>query len=783
MLEARIVLTLIILVLCLLNIPSVSKSGRNIPPKEINYLQELPPPPGELYSKINYELQNNKQAQIQQKPNYKVIQNQDTMKVPVIAGWNLISVPVDAENKTKEALFPSAVSPAYSYFNGYYQVDSLYPGKGYWLKFSQPETLSLAGNKIYEITSSINGGWNLVGSVCKPISKDSVRTNPQGIVSSNYFGFGQNGYYQSQVLEPGYAYWLKSRESGEMNLKVTRNLEQKLLLDNYVNIKYNAKLTNIDSAFLKIFKDSLPEPVFEKTIKDTSFLGNDFEIVLNYSQHGITKGTYKAILTPADSSLLHFERKDSLNIPNYLPSVNLYVDYFTIDMDEEETIKRKLPTPTDRNPEDNPVPYINVTTDGKSSAFFNSTKDSLIITGNKDATGPYSIQLSFGSQQGGTKTQERSGFIYDMLDVQGVLEDNENHQRWPGTIKVYNSNNVLLGEFSVDNSGTFDKQLPYRVSSLTANIFVQGRRIQNNGADTTSYIRTIKSPKKDLKNLEMVVVPYDSLSKWGITKEDFKKFCQEVTNTSCGNQNCYVQPTTNSRLWRWNFGEFPEAGSLFNEIIISRRNPDYSGLPNPDTAYFSQATAESIKARILDPNDLGAWIRGKISDPNKIKIVDTAWVIQQPRDWGRIIIHPAIISSAWVYYDPNGDGYIDLSRVRVSATNTGNLISPLAIIHELGHAYCLGGHNWTLPDHLTIMSWVIYPMPWLPNIPRPADKKIAKIIYEDSYKHGTGSMIYYSNYDMSILDALGLWWGISWVSKSPPSEKEINQHKDKIIIE
>jgi hypothetical protein len=61
------------------------------------------------------------------------------------------------------------VSNAFGYDNGYDPEDSLLNGVGYWLKFSGADTVSITGVKIATDTFDVDIGWNLIGSVSRPI--------------------------------------------------------------------------------------------------------------------------------------------------------------------------------------------------------------------------------------------------------------------------------------------------------------------------------------------------------------------------------------------------------------------------------------------------------------------------------------------------------------------------------------------------------------------------------------------------------------------------------------
>jgi hypothetical protein len=521
---------------------------------------------------------------------------------------------------------------------------------------------------------------------------------------------------------------------------------QRLYLQNFADIRYRADIANVSSVIREILKN---DNIFQR---DTLLDSGAYEEVFS----AMAKGIYTFILRWKYGSR-DTSTSTTIEVPNYLPTATSLVA-ININFDEESSLQITVPAPRDNNPEDNPVPYRGVQTIAgaeKLAVSFDSSTNDLTLQGNVDMTGSFTLRFEFGSDTGGVNNATKGGTIYDMLDIEGFLEDNEKHQRASGTIKVYNESNLLLGEIQVPNNGIIKSQLNQRISDLTNTIYIQGRRIQNSGADTTSYIRTIRFAKGNIRNLEMVVVPYDSLSENGITKENFRRHVQEVTSSTD-----YPPTTENPNIYKWNFGENTNVASLFKEIIISKRNP---GILNPaDTAFFNDLTMDTLKQRILDTNDIGSLFRGKINDPNKIILYNGAWPRPSyPNDNGRLVIYPSKYhNDATILGDYNSDSYIDMSRDRLLVdSTTGNLRGPpyRAPAHEIGHSSGMWSHAWTVPREKTIMGPISVPsdLIW----PLFADRKTAKILYENSYATDKGAGNSFLNgYRLRFDDLMGLSW-------------------------
>jgi phosphatidylserine/phosphatidylglycerophosphate/cardiolipin synthase-like enzyme len=138
-------------------------------------------------------------------------------EVYVFSGWNMVSVPVIILNKDKDTVFPSSISDAYFFGNGYQVAESLYHGKGYWLKFGAVDTVMVTGTEIFEDTIDVVTGWNLIGTITHPVAVSAIVESPSGIIVSEFFGY-ESGYVEADILQPGKAYWVKVSEEGQLIL-------------------------------------------------------------------------------------------------------------------------------------------------------------------------------------------------------------------------------------------------------------------------------------------------------------------------------------------------------------------------------------------------------------------------------------------------------------------------------------------------------------------------------------------------------------------------------------
>lgn len=133
--------------------------------------------------------------------------------------WNLVSVPVQKSNMTKNDLFPTANSPAYAFSQsiGYYRVDTLINSKGYWLKFPSSQQVTICGLPVESNYIGVNEGWNIIGAYDNDINVSSLSTDPPNIIQSYFFGYN-SGYFIAEQLQKGKGYWVKVSQSGQILL-------------------------------------------------------------------------------------------------------------------------------------------------------------------------------------------------------------------------------------------------------------------------------------------------------------------------------------------------------------------------------------------------------------------------------------------------------------------------------------------------------------------------------------------------------------------------------------
>lgn len=134
---------------------------------------------------------------------------------PVVAGWNLLSLPQIPASHLKTDLYPSAKSQAFIYNHEYKIIDTIPNGIGYWLKFANSQNILILGTERTADTISVVTGWNMIGSLSAPFAVSSIGQNPTGNISSNYFQYN-SAYSVADSLRPHTGYWVKAKNPGQL---------------------------------------------------------------------------------------------------------------------------------------------------------------------------------------------------------------------------------------------------------------------------------------------------------------------------------------------------------------------------------------------------------------------------------------------------------------------------------------------------------------------------------------------------------------------------------------
>jgi hypothetical protein len=140
-------------------------------------------------------------------------EGEDTYIISLVAGWNMVSIPVIPEDASVDAIFGDKITPpVYEYDAGYKSVTSLEPKKGYWVLTDSPADIEITGTAPANLEVTVYPGWNMIG----PVSPDVQVSSFTGITPPVY-GYDA-GYKSVETLEQTNGYWVLT--SAETTLTV-----------------------------------------------------------------------------------------------------------------------------------------------------------------------------------------------------------------------------------------------------------------------------------------------------------------------------------------------------------------------------------------------------------------------------------------------------------------------------------------------------------------------------------------------------------------------------------
>ena len=145
------------------------------------------------------------------------------IEVSYMDGWNMVGLPLAVVDSSYDIIFPAGEpNTLYAYDNGYSLETALDLGMGYLLRMSGENVTTISGTPFNSVTVSINQGWNIISGISSPIDIDIVNAEDI-IVASTVYGYGSNGYFPPDAIEPGYGYWARAYYEGELTLNAGTN--------------------------------------------------------------------------------------------------------------------------------------------------------------------------------------------------------------------------------------------------------------------------------------------------------------------------------------------------------------------------------------------------------------------------------------------------------------------------------------------------------------------------------------------------------------------------------
>ncbi|MBA4312520.1 MAG: hypothetical protein C0417_07810, partial [Chlorobiaceae bacterium] len=164
----------------------------------------------------------------------------------VTSGWKMLSVSTQGPGSmSKSTLYPNAISAAFRYSStsGYQITDPLVNGAGYWLKYDKYSYAGGPGIANNNVTIPVTAGWNLIGSIAKPIAVASIEKSPADLTIGTVYQYTYK-YENVSTITPGWGYWVKTNMAGTLTLTGSATLPKQEVAD-YSQIN---KVTIIDKA-------------------------------------------------------------------------------------------------------------------------------------------------------------------------------------------------------------------------------------------------------------------------------------------------------------------------------------------------------------------------------------------------------------------------------------------------------------------------------------------------------------------------------------------------------
>ncbi len=145
--------------------------------------------------------------------------NNFELDIPNLAGWILIGLPLNMEDTSYNILFPESIQGTFFSFDIGYNFESIFIyGKGYWLRFNEAGSTILSGTPINQLTIELNQGWNLISGISTSVIISDIEDPDEIIVQGTIFKFTSIGYSNTENIEPGKGYWIRTSASGSISI-------------------------------------------------------------------------------------------------------------------------------------------------------------------------------------------------------------------------------------------------------------------------------------------------------------------------------------------------------------------------------------------------------------------------------------------------------------------------------------------------------------------------------------------------------------------------------------
>jgi len=151
---------------------------------------------------------------------------EQTVSLNLQTGWNMVSVPVEADDMLASTVFAGSVA-VYTWdpdLKSYVSPDTIEPKRGYWVAVTEPKTITVTGTPVTEWTGTAYEGWNMIGSLYgDPVTPDCLTTtaDPDPLQRDDLYCWDpvEKEFQPAASFSEGAGYFLASAGECDLRLK------------------------------------------------------------------------------------------------------------------------------------------------------------------------------------------------------------------------------------------------------------------------------------------------------------------------------------------------------------------------------------------------------------------------------------------------------------------------------------------------------------------------------------------------------------------------------------
>ena len=186
------------------------------------------PPDTALYMNTGTEVINMKLQNSVTLPagHYNIIISQGVeIELSLKTGWNMVSVPLTPIDPSCSTVFPGAAAvytwdPISKSYDPIASGDAITHDKGYWVAVTGDSVFHVFGLSVYNWTTDITKGWNMIGSVIEDVAFTSPEDNPDGSVEAFAYRWDPVGrcYVYTQSIASMQGSWIAATQNCDLTL-------------------------------------------------------------------------------------------------------------------------------------------------------------------------------------------------------------------------------------------------------------------------------------------------------------------------------------------------------------------------------------------------------------------------------------------------------------------------------------------------------------------------------------------------------------------------------------